>query len=142
VPCKGRGSECTEQRRENSQNASENSKANLKGRVAKLEAIILASGLGEPDVVDFQGPPTAADNPKGSSPSAEKGTPKSTDSNVDKATPDSSSHRSASAAVDTDSPHDIDPIVTLFNNAIVSQIEFICNLSAADGDSIVAPKQP
>jgi hypothetical protein len=52
-------------------------------------------------------------------PNVEEATLLATDSSADKATPLSSSHNSGSASVNADSPHETDPIATLFNNAFV-----------------------
>ena len=57
-------------------------------------------------------------------PNVEEATLLASSSSADKTTPISSSYHSASASVNADSPNDIDPIATLFNNAFVGFLLF------------------
>jgi hypothetical protein len=90
--------------------------------VAKLEAIIEASGLSAQDITLNQSAARKADGLHDPIPNVEEATLLATDSSADKATPLSSSHHSDSISVNADSPNETDPIAALFNNALVCLI--------------------
>ncbi len=119
VSCNTRGSQCAEQRRELVPSAAEKTKSNLKERVAKLEAIIEASGLSAHDITLNQSAARRADGLRDPLPNSGDATFLATDSSAHKATPLSSSHHSGTVLVNVDLPHETDPVATLFNNAFV-----------------------
>jgi hypothetical protein len=90
--------------------------------VAKLEAIIEASGLSAQDVTLYQSATRRADGLHDPVPNVEEATLLVTDSIADNATPLLSSHHSGFVPVNADFPHETDPIATLFNNALVGLI--------------------
>lgn len=91
---------------------------------SQREGIIEASGLSAHDVASNQAPAKSADGLHDSVSHMEGSTPLTTDSSAEKATLLSPSHNSGSLSVGTDSPHEIDPIATLFNNAFESLMLF------------------
>jgi hypothetical protein len=124
VACANRGSECTEQKRELLQNAAVDSRLNLKDRIAKLEAIIesIALGSGEFSMPNAK-TSTTEDLQKVQSRQLDNRSSNSFSSNLsiedDKLTPNSSTSNHGSVSHAPETPQDIDPIVSLFNNAIV-----------------------
>lgn len=117
-----KGRRCTQQRRELVQAGALDTRENLKDRVARLEAIIQASGI---DSTSFNTVQTSSHFGAGSrdgksdeirsesSPSSMNGNPThvSTVSSLE-----------TSDLLSTSTSADIDPIVTLFDNAIVSHM--------------------
>lgn len=116
--CDAKGRICTEQRRELLQTSGVETRETLKQKVARLEGIIQASGLSsgvitsnvEQLAVSLGGhqDEVGAASPSSSPTSALA--PVSTPSSTDIVT----------VTMSTDSPQNIDPLVTLFDNAIVS----------------------
>jgi hypothetical protein len=125
VGCKSRGSQCTEQRREILQDAAEKNKNSLRDRVAKLEALIASAGLNvyDQDQAAVQPAVKSSRNSHDPLPAVQELTPVTTNSSIDKSTPLSPSHHTPGTSVDADSPQDVDPIINLFNNAIVGPIK-------------------
>ena len=115
--CVARSKRCTEQRPELLQQAALDTRETLRERIARLEAIIEASGL------DADG---AAQEPKShhselefrDAPQGVNQMESSGSLNLETLTP--SSIPSTSVQLTKDTPQNIDPIVTLFDNAIVS----------------------
>jgi hypothetical protein len=119
--CDAKGRRCTEQRRELLQAAALDTRESLRDRVARLEAIIRASKSDGGDVVDQISSRSEID-PRNVQPDG-LGTDSSSPSIVRNPTPGSSPN--ASVSIDKGSPSNIDPIVTLFDNAIVSFAVFM-----------------
>jgi len=108
--CDAKGRSCTEQRRELLQKAALDNRETLRERVARLEAILQASKTEGGNAADSaSSQPELRDG---------IGTHSSSPSIVGNQTPGSSPN--ASVSLDKASPSNIDPIVTLFDNAIVS----------------------
>ena len=124
--CVARGKRCTEQRRELLQEAALDTRESLRERVARLEAIIRASSSDGGSVAIDQISNSSQTGPQDIQPERirTESTLSSTDSNPTPASIPSRA-RTASVSIDKDSPQNIDPIVTLFDNAIVSLIIYV-----------------
>lgn len=120
--CELKGRRCTEQRRELIQAGNVDTRESLREKIKRLEAVIedygRKSGSTAPRGVDgnvnIELGNVREDKPSSESPPSELGakrTPVSTPSSLGTGT---------SASVDKTSSQDIDPIITLFDNAIVS----------------------
>ncbi|KAM0178045.1 hypothetical protein ACHAPC_008617 [Botrytis cinerea] len=118
--CELKGRRCTEQRRELIQAGNVDTRESLREKIKRLEAVIedyrRKSSSTAPDVVDenvnIELGNVREDKPSSESPPSELGakrTPVSTPSSLGTGT---------SASVDKTSSQDIDPIITLFDNAI------------------------
>jgi hypothetical protein len=118
--CAARGKRCTEQRRELLEAAALETKESLRERVARLEAIIQGSSSDGGSVAIDQ---TSNRSELGPRDTIRKES--SSSSIVSNPTPASISSPNASVSIDKDSPQSIDPIVTLFDNAIVSLIVYL-----------------
>jgi len=124
--CVAKGKRCTEQRRELLQEAALDSRESLKERIARLEAIIRASSSDVSSVAVDQVSDPSKLNPRNTQPDRirTESALSSTDSNPTPASVPSRA-RTASVSIDKDSPQNIDPIVTLFDNAIVSLMVYL-----------------
>lgn len=125
--CVARGKRCTQQRRELLQAAALDTRESLRDRVAKLEAIVHNSSsdsstasLGNVSS-NLERVSTAT---QGDGVSTELSSPVMVSS-----PPASRTSPNASVLIAQDSPQNIDPIVTLFDNAIVSPIVLLLTLS-------------
>jgi len=101
--CTSRGETCTEQRRELLQEAALDNRESLRARIARLEGIIQASNI---EIKAASAVPRAI-------PSERLSTDAPSSSFINNSTSDTST------LIDKASPQSIDPIVTLFDNAIV-----------------------
>jgi Fungal Zn(2)-Cys(6) binuclear cluster domain len=116
--CAARGKRCTEQRRELLQEAALDTRESLRERVARLEAIIQASSSDGGRVTADQAynrseltlRDTQADTIQNES---------SSSSTLSHPTPASILSPNASVSIDKGSAQNLDPIVTIFDNAIV-----------------------
>jgi hypothetical protein len=116
--CAARGKRCTEQRRELLQEAALDTRESLKERVARLEAIIQASSSDggslaldqASNLPELTPQDTQADIVQNES---------SSSSTFCHPTPASILSPNDSVSIDKRSPQNLDPIVTLFDNAIV-----------------------
>ncbi len=113
--CTSRGKRCTEQRRELLQEAALDNRESLRARIARLEAVIQASNI---DVEAASTAPRAVL-------SVGAGTGLGSSSSTSIPTPASIPTPNSSVPIDKDSPQSIDPIVTLFDNAIVSTAFYV-----------------
>ena len=124
--CDAKGRNCTEQRRELLQAAGVDIGETLRERVARLEAIIEASNSAAANQTSKNIPGKdmreSGDISECSSPSACEPTPAA------------SSSSDESHLVVRDSAQNIDPLVTLFDNAIVSHVLLFTSLTT-DGNS-------
>lgn len=115
--CAARDKECTQQRRELLQATAVDNRESLRDRVARLEAII-ASGSGGGSVTVDQTSNNLEVDSQDTQP--DEITPMSSSLSIDgNIAPASTSSLNAFDSVNKDSSQNIDPIVTLFNNAIV-----------------------
>lgn len=125
--CELKGRSCTEQRRELIQAGNVDTRESLREKIKRLEAVIedygRKSSSTAPDEVnrslDIDLGDVREDKLSSGTTSSELGakrTPASTPSSLE-----------TSASVDKTSSQDIDPIVTLFHNAIVSFTSFPCS---------------
>jgi len=115
--CIARGKKCTEQSRDLIQDAALDTRESLRERVARLEAIIQASSSESDNLAVDKTSSRSRLDPPDIQPERLT-TESSASSNIQNPTPVSTS----SVSIDKDSPQNIDPIVTLFDNAIVSLI--------------------
>ncbi|KAE9378744.1 hypothetical protein N431DRAFT_396571 [Stipitochalara longipes BDJ] len=106
--CTSRGKKCTEQKRELLQEAALDNRESLRARIARLEAVIQASNI------DIDGPSVAPRDAQ----FARVRTESSSSSSVSDSRATSILSHNTSISIDKDSPQSIDPIVTLFDNAI------------------------
>jgi hypothetical protein len=148
--CAAKDRRCIEQQPELIRDAALDTKESLRKRVARLEAILQASGSDDGSIVPGQpssrtefGAQGAQDARRGSI-----GTPSSSSSTAGGiATPASISSPSTAVCIDKASPQNtIDPMVTLFNNAIVSFMPslFYTAKTTCSGEDIALswPKTP
>jgi hypothetical protein len=122
--CAARGKRCAEQRREPLHSAALDTKESLRERVARLEAIIQASSSDGGSAVVDQTSSRSELDPRDTQPDIirKESSPSSVISNP---TPASISSPNAPLSIDKDSTQNIDPIVTLFDNAVVSLIVYL-----------------
>jgi len=113
--CTARGKRCTEQSRELLQDAALETRESLRERVARLEAIIKASS-------SARRTPGHSEHVSQSPQTNEISSESSTTSIANTSTPSSLLLNNTSISIAGDSPQSVDPIVTLFDNAIVSAI--------------------
>ncbi|KAE8448021.1 hypothetical protein EG329_009944 [Mollisiaceae sp. DMI_Dod_QoI] len=115
--CAARGKRCTEQRRELLQAAAIDTRESLRERVARLEAIIQASSSDGGSVAVDQISGLSKTHPRDTQPDG-LATESSSSSIASNPTPASIASPNVSVSIDKDSPQNIDPLVTLFDNAI------------------------
>jgi hypothetical protein len=116
--CAARGKRCTEQRRELLQEAALDTRESLRERVAKLEAIIQASNSDRSSVTVGQASNRPETTPRDTQAEIIQNE-SSSSSTIGHPTPAPILSPNASVSTDKGSPHNLDPIVTLFDNAIV-----------------------
>jgi Fungal Zn(2)-Cys(6) binuclear cluster domain len=121
--CVARGKRCTEQRRELLQEAALDTRESLRERIARLEAIIRASGMDGDSVTVDQISSSLELNLRDTQPGRIR-TEFSSSSIASNPTPASTPPLNESVSIDKDSHQNIDPLVTLFDNAIVSLIVY------------------
>lgn len=122
--CAAKRKRCTEQRRELLRDAALDTKESLRERVARLEAIIQASssGGGSPAVDQISN--RSELGPQCTQPDRNI-VDSSSSSIVSNLTPASALSLNSSVSIDKDPPQNIDPIVSLFDNAIVSRTVYL-----------------
>lgn len=121
--CAARGRACTEQRRELVQAAGLDTRETLRDQVARLEATIRASSSDSSSVAVYQASSRSRVDARNAQPDGAKSQSSSSASDP---TPASMPSPNSPASAVKDSALNIDPIVTLFDNAIVS---FTCHSS-------------
>jgi hypothetical protein len=122
--CVTRGKRCTEQRRELLQEAALDTRESLREQIARLEAIIRASGIDGDSVTVEQTSSghSGLDSQDSRNMQPDKIRTESLSSSIGgNRTPASvpSPSLNESVSIDKNSPQNIDPLVTLFDNAIV-----------------------
>jgi hypothetical protein len=132
--CSSRGKRCTEQRRELLQEAALDNRESLRAQIARLEAVIQASKIdrnGADAVQTSEYPGLSSRDIEINGISVES----ASSSTVSHPTPAAIPSSNASISIGKDSPQNIDPIVTLFDNAIV-RLRFYLNLWLLKSDIV------
>jgi hypothetical protein len=119
--CAAKGKRCTEQRRELLQAAALDTREGLRERVARLESLLQASTRDHDNAAVEHNSSRSEFDPQDTQPDGIN-IESSSSSSASHPTPASMPSHSASVSNENDSPQNIDPIVTLFDNAIVSFI--------------------
>lgn len=122
--CVAKGKPCTEQRRELIQDAALDTRESLRERVARLEALLQASSSGGSSAGITQLSSRSEFDSRDTQPGTIR-TVSPSSSIASNPTPTSMPLRDVSVSIRKDSPQNIDPLVTLFDNAIVRLIVYL-----------------